>query len=126
MMPWKLLANPDSYIFQWLGGYGALLGPIGGVLIADYFVCRRCKLSLSALYKSNGEYGFTNGFSYVAIIAFLLGVLPSLPGFLVTVHQLDPATVPAGLVGLFNYAWFVGFGLAFAIYLVLRKLAPKL
>jgi NCS1 family nucleobase:cation symporter-1 len=89
-------------------------------------VCRRRKLNVSALYNSNGEYGFTNGFSYVAIIAFLLGVLPSLPGFLVTVHQLDPANVPAGLVGLFNYAWFVGFALAFAIYLVLRKAAPKL
>lgn len=126
MMPWKLLANPDSYIFQWLGGYGALLGPIGGVLIADYFVCRRRKLDVSALYSSNGEYRFKNGFSYVAIIAFLLGVLPSLPGFLVTVHRLDPANVPAFLVDLFSYAWFVGFALAFVIYVILRKLAPKL
>lgn len=126
MMPWKLLANPDSYIFQWLGGYGALLGPIGGVLIADYFVYRRRKLNVMALYKPGGEYDFTNGFSYVAIIAFLIGVLPSLPGFLVTVHRLNPANVPAVLVDLFNYAWFVGFALAFLIYLVLRKLAPKL
>jgi NCS1 family nucleobase:cation symporter-1 len=126
MMPWKLLANPESYIFNWLGGYGALLGPIGGVLIADYFVYRRCKLNLSALYKNGGEYNYQNGFSYVAIIAFLLGVLPSLPGFLVSVHQLDPADVPAGLVSLFDYAWFIGFALAFVIYLALRKLAPKL
>jgi cytosine/uracil/thiamine/allantoin permease len=42
------------------------------------------------------------------------------------VHQLDPAKVPAGLVSLFDYAWFIGFALAFVIYLVLRKLAPKL
>jgi NCS1 family nucleobase:cation symporter-1 len=126
MMPWKLLANPESYIFQWLGGYGALLGPIGGVLIADYFVCRKRQLNLSALYKAGGEYEFKSGFSYVAIVAFLFGALPSLPGFLVTVHRLDPASVPASLVGLFDYAWFVGFALAFVIYLVLRKLAPKL
>ena len=125
MMPWKLLANPDSYIFQWLGGYGALLGPIGGVLIADYFVCRGRKLDVSALYNSNGEYRFRNGFSYVAITAFLLGVLPSLPGFLVTVHQLNPGNVPALLVDLFNYAWFVGFALAFVIYIAFRKLAPR-
>jgi NCS1 family nucleobase:cation symporter-1 len=124
-MPWKLLANPDSYIFQWLGGYGALLGPIGGVLIADYFVYRHRKLNISALYSSVGEYRYKNGFSYVAIIAFLVGVLPSLPGFLVTVHQLNPANVPAGLVALFDYAWFVGFALAFVIYIALRKLAPK-
>jgi NCS1 family nucleobase:cation symporter-1 len=54
MMPWKLLANPDSYIFQWLGGYGALLGPIGGILIADYFVRRKQKLDLEALYQPDG------------------------------------------------------------------------
>ena len=72
MMPWKLLANPESYIFQWLGGYGALLGPIGGVLIADYFVIRHRKLNLSGLYRSDGEYRYQNGFSYVAIIAFLV------------------------------------------------------
>jgi NCS1 family nucleobase:cation symporter-1 len=126
MMPWKLLANPDSYIFQWLGGYGALLGPIGGILIADYFVYRRRKLNLAALYKPDGEYSFRNGISYVAIVSFLLGVLPSLPGFLVKVHQLDPAHISPFLAGLFDYAWFIGFALAFVIYLVLRKLAPKL
>ena len=40
MMPWKLVADPSGYIFTWLIGYSALLGPIGGILIADYFVCR--------------------------------------------------------------------------------------
>src|SRR5208283_4403732 len=43
MMPWKLVADPNGYIFTWLIAYSALLGPIGGILIADYFVCRRCK-----------------------------------------------------------------------------------
>ncbi len=126
MMPWKLLANPDSYIFQWLGGYGALLGPIGGILIADYFVCRRCKLNVAGLYQGNGEYRYKNGFSYVAIITFLLGALPSLPGFLVSVKQLNPDHVPPLLVSLFDYSWFIGFGVAFVVYLVLRKIAPKL
>jgi cytosine/uracil/thiamine/allantoin permease len=58
-----------------------LLGPIGGILIADYFVCRRCKLNVTALYQTNGEYRFTNGFSIVALISLVIGVLPSLPGF---------------------------------------------
>ncbi len=125
MMPWRLLANPESYIFQWLGGYGALLGPVGGVLIADYFIYRKRKLNPAALYQSEGEYTFVGGFSFVAITAFLVAVLPSVPGFLVTVHVLNPANVPAFLVSLFDYAWFIGFALAFVIYLVLRKLAPK-
>ena len=126
IMPWKLVADPNGYIFLWLVAYSALLGPIGGILIADYFVWRRRKLNLSALYQPQAEYRFSNGFSWVAIVAFLVAVLPSLPGFLVQVHRLDPSHVPAALVALFNYAWFIGFGLAFVIYLVLRPLAPKL
>ena len=73
--------------FHWLIGYSALLGPIGGILIADYFVYRRRKLNLAALYQTDGEYRFTNGFSFVALIAFVAGVLPSLPGFLVNVQS---------------------------------------
>src|SRR5882724_9842895 len=69
MMPWKLVADPNGYIFTWLIAYSALLGPIGGILIADYFVCRRRQLNLSALYQTNGEYRFTNGFSIVALAA---------------------------------------------------------
>jgi NCS1 family nucleobase:cation symporter-1 len=121
MMPWKLLANPESYIFDWLGGYSALLGPIAGVLIADYFVIRRTKLDLVALYKSDGEYRYTNGFSLLAIAAILLGALPSLPGFLVQVKQLKPESVPPALVNLFHYSWFIGFAVAFVIYLAGRK-----
>jgi nucleobase:cation symporter-1, NCS1 family len=122
MMPWKLLANPESYIFDWLVGYSALLGPIGGILIADYFVCRHRQLDLAALYKSDGEYRFTKGFSLLAIAAFFLGALPSLPGFLVQVKRLDPAAVSPFLVNLFHYAWFIGFAVAFVIYVAGRKL----
>ena len=73
IMPWHLLANADRYINGWLIGYSALLGPIGGsILIADYFVYRHRHLRLADLYKADGQYRFTNGFSMVAITAFLL------------------------------------------------------
>jgi len=123
MMPWKLVADPSGYIFTWLIAYSALLGPIGGILIADYFVWRRCRLNLAALYQPEGEYRFTNGFSIAALLALGLGVLPSLPGFLVQVNVLDRAKVSAFLVGLYSYAWFVGFAISFMAYLALRKLS---
>ena len=126
IMPWKLVADPTGYIFTWLIGYSALLGPIGGILIADYYVWRKTQLSLPALYSGNGEYRYRNGFSWVAIVALIAGALPSLPGFLVTVHVLDSQLVPAALLGLYSYAWFVGFGVAFALYLGLRKAFPDL
>jgi NCS1 family nucleobase:cation symporter-1 len=122
IMPWHLVANADRYINGWLVGYSALLGPIGGILIADYFIYRRCRLNLPALYQPDGEYRFTNGFSIVAMLALLLGVLPSLPGFLVQVKLLRAENVVPGLVALYNYAWFIGFVIAFVAYLVGRKL----
>ena len=125
MMPWKLVADPSGYIFTWLIAYSALLGPIGGIMIADYFVIRRKELNVAALYSATGGYNYTGGFSWVAIIALLAGALPSLPGFLVTVKLMSGAGLSPLLLGIYNYAWFVGFGLAFAVYLALRKLAPN-
>jgi NCS1 family nucleobase:cation symporter-1 len=124
MMPWKLVADPTGYIFTWLIAYSALLGPIGGILIADYFVVRRCKLDVPALYKTDGEFRFTNGFSLVALLALVFGALPSLPGFLVNVKILSADSVPPPLAHLYNYAWFIGFAVAFGVYLAGRKLAP--
>ena len=103
-----------------------MLGPIGGILIADYFVCRQGRLNLPALYLPDGEYSFTRGFSVVALIALAVGALPSLPGFLVQVKLADAARVGPFLVGLYHYAWFVGFAVAFAAYLAGRTLAPLL
>ncbi len=125
MMPWKLIADPSGYIFTWLLGYSALLGPIGGIMIADYFVVRRKQLDVSALYSPAGAYLYSGGFSWVAIVALLAGALPSLPGFLANIRAVDAAHVAPFLLSLYNYAWFVGFGLAFAVYLALRKLAPN-
>jgi NCS1 family nucleobase:cation symporter-1 len=124
MMPWKLMADPSGYIFTWLVGYSALLGPIGGILIADYFVQRHCVLNLSALYRANGEYRFTGGTSWVALIALAVAVLPSLPGFLVQVNVISGGGIAAFILGIYNYAWFAGFAIAFVLYLVLRRLAP--
>jgi NCS1 family nucleobase:cation symporter-1 len=125
MMPWKLVADPSGYIFTWLIGYSALLGPIGGIMIADYFVYRRKQLSVAALYSQTGEYTYRNGFSWVAVVALTAGALPSLPGFLATISVIDQARVAPWLLQLYDYAWFVGFAVAFALYLFLRKLAPN-
>ncbi|MEO7319707.1 MAG: cytosine permease, partial [Chthoniobacteraceae bacterium] len=124
MMPWKLVADPSGYIFTWLIGYSALLGPIAGIMIADYFVLRGTRLDVDALYREDGEYRFTNGFSLAGIGALFVAVLPNLPGFLVTVKLVAKENVPAFLVSSYNYAWFIGFAVAFIAYLGLRKLSP--
>jgi NCS1 family nucleobase:cation symporter-1 len=125
IMPWKLVADPSGYIFTWLVGYSALLGPIGGVMIADYYVWRHKELNLGALYRPDGEYRYSGGFSLIALTALLVAILPNLPGFLVTVKIVDAASVPAFLIRLYDYAWFVGFAIAFVVYLALRRLSRR-
>ncbi len=125
MMPWKLLADPSGYIFTWLVGYSALLGPIGGVMIADYFAYRKKQLNVPALYSPKWEYHYSNGYSWVAITALLAGALPSLPGFLATIKLIDASRVPPFFLQLYGFAWLAGFAIAFVVYLVLRKFAPN-
>jgi NCS1 family nucleobase:cation symporter-1 len=120
IMPWKLVADPSGYIFTWLVGYSALLGPIGGIMIADYYVWRRRQLHVAALYQEDSEYRYTGGVSMVAMSALIIAILPSLPGFLATVKAVDPTLVPAFFMRLYDYAWFVGFAIAFVVYLTLR------
>ncbi|HEY5895907.1 MAG TPA: NCS1 family nucleobase:cation symporter-1 [Chthoniobacterales bacterium] len=121
MFPWKLMADPSGYIFTWLIGYSALLGPIAGIMIADYFVIRKQKLDVAALYDENGACRFAGGYNPAGIGALVLAILPNLPGFLVAVKWVRPESMPAGLVASYNYAWFIGFGVAFVAYIVLRK-----
>src|SRR6185436_13639107 len=126
MMPWRLYADAAAYIFTWLIGYSSLMGAIGGVLIADYWVLRRRQLSAADLFRTNGAYTYTNGVNYRAMTALVIAVLPVIPGF------LRAATTPGGAVtnptfldSLYTYAWFVTFGLSFALYLLLAR-RPRL
>ncbi len=121
IFPWKLIADPSGYIFTWLVGYSSLLGPVGGIMIADYYFIRKQTLILDDLYNPQGQYSFKNGFNTQAIWALILGILPNVPGFLTTIQAVNANTFPAWLSDLYHYAWFVGFGISGWIYWILMK-----
>jgi NCS1 family nucleobase:cation symporter-1 len=121
IFPWKLIATPGGYIFTWLIAYSSLLGPVGGIMIADYYFIRRKNLVADDLYKHNGVYGYKNGFNAAAIIALLAGILPNLPGFLLQINVISDSAFPAWVSGLYNYAWFVGFLVSGSVYWSLMK-----
>ncbi len=119
IFPWKLIADPSGYIFKWLIAYSSLLGPIGGIMIADYFFLRKKQLTLTALYQNSGKYFYNNGINNVAIIALLAGIIPNIPGFLININIISAQLLPEWIGGLYNYAWFVGFGMSGGIYYLL-------
>ena len=119
LMPWKLVADPSGYIFTWLIGYSALLGPIGGILICDYFVIRKTRLELRDLYMRGGSYEYAGGFNRAALAALVLAILPNIPGFLGAVGM----SVGDFWTSLYSYAWFIGFILAFILYWVFMSLS---
>ncbi|HEV8285210.1 MAG TPA: NCS1 family nucleobase:cation symporter-1 [Chitinophagaceae bacterium] len=121
IFPWKLIADPTGYIFQWLIAYSSLLGPVGGIMIADYYFIKKQKLAADDLYRLQGNYSYKNGFNHAAIIALILGVLPNLPGFLLQIKVISSTAFPSWISQLYNYAWFVGFFVSGIIYLVITR-----
>jgi len=116
ILPWKLLETAGGYLFVWLIGYSALLGPIAGILIADYFIVRKSMLDQDSLFDHNGKYGAWNK---AGLIALVIGILPNLPGFLFKAGIV--AKVPSIFVSIYDYAWFVGLFIAGALYLILQR-----
>ncbi|QDL36132.1 NCS1 family nucleobase:cation symporter-1 [Rhodoferax sediminis] len=121
MMPWKVLESTQGYIFTWLIGYSALLGPIAGILIVDYYLIRKTNLDVDQLYRDDGKYSYGNGWNNAAIVAFIIGVLPNIPGFLNAAFPAAFPDVGAGFKTIYTYAWFVGIAISALVYGVLMK-----
>ncbi|KAK3158679.1 hypothetical protein QOZ80_2AG0140220 [Eleusine coracana subsp. coracana] len=120
-MPWRLLSSSESFVYTWLLGCSALMGPIGGVLLADHYIVRRTALDVDALYSEDtgGPYYFQGGFNVAAMLAMAAGVAPVVPGFLHTAGVLS--SVHKAFVTAYNNAWFVSFFIAGAVYCLLCR-----
>jgi NCS1 family nucleobase:cation symporter-1 len=117
MQPWRLLANYGNYVFGWLVGYSGFLGPIAGVMICDYFLVRKKIIVTEDLYRRNGLYEFSGGVNWKAVLALATGCGVAFVGLV-----YSPLRV------LYDYAWFVGFGVSFIAYSLLvamRQPAPQ-
>jgi NCS1 family nucleobase:cation symporter-1 len=112
-MPWKLMSSSHNYI-QWLVDYSAVLGPVAGIMVADYFFLRHTRLDTESLYRREGQYEYRNGINPRALIALAAGVVAALIGIWVPAFEW-----------LFKLAWFVGFGVAAFVYLMLMGSAPS-
>src|SRR3954454_21406334 len=122
--PWQLYENVGAYIFTWLVGYGSLLASFLAVMIVDYWVLRRSRLTVEELYRygEGGEYWFFRGFNWRTLTAVAVAVVPVLPGF------INAATTKGGVVAdpgfwdqLYRYGVFVTFAISAVTYVGLMR-----
>ena len=116
IQPWKILANPNGYIYKWLLSYTCFFGAIAGILIADYYLVRKKNLDVDELYRRNGKYWYKNGFNIKGIIAFVVAIIPCVPGMLNTMGIVKSSGF---FIDLYGYNWFVSFIISFVVYSIL-------
>lgn len=110
-VPWLWYDNAGT-IFNVLGAIGGGLGPVAGIMMADFYVVRKRVYKINAFYQKDGEYGYRNGWNWNAIISLVIGLIVAFIGLV----------IPA-LQSLYAYSWFLGLIVGFITYSLL--MAPK-
>lgn len=74
MCPWQLLSAASTFISV-LSAYSVFLGPMVGIMVADYWVLRSRRIKLSDLYHPGREglYYFWYGVNWRSFAAWILG-----------------------------------------------------
>ncbi|GAA2797124.1 NCS1 family nucleobase:cation symporter-1 [Saccharopolyspora taberi] len=114
ILPWNLYNSP-VVVNYFLGGLGALLGPLFGVIMADYWLLRRTRVNVPALYTEDEEsdYHYRHGYNPKAIGAFVPAAA------IAVILALVPAFSPVA-----GFSWFIGALLGAVIYAVIGDRRP--
>lgn len=107
--PWLWFNNAGT-IFNVLGAIGGGLGPVAGIMLADFYFIRRKVYQLDAFYDKGSPYGYNNGWNGKALLALALGLVVAFIGLV----------VPA-LNVMYNYSWFLGIAVGFISYAILMR-----
>ena len=109
ILPWKLYDSPLAINF-FLSGLGAVLGPFFGLMMVDYWIVRKRRVDIPALYSEapDGSYFYRNGINWRAFTA----LIPSAIVALVLSIVPNPAA---------QFSWMIGAALAAVLHLVLSE-----
>jgi nucleobase:cation symporter-1, NCS1 family len=108
--PWNLYSSPEV-IHYTLDTLGAFIGPLYGVLIADYYLIKKQRVHVDDLYtlKADGTYHYAKGYNPAAVAATIAGAVIAMG-----VVLFGSSTAAA-------FSWFIGAGIAFAAHWVLSR-----
>lgn len=113
LVPWKILASANSFL-NFMSAYAIFLGPIAAIMLFDFWVVHKRLYDTVALYDPNGIYQYNSSLvNWRAVVAFISGVAPSLPGFINSINS----NIDVG-VGVYPYqmGWLIGFFGAATVY----------
>ncbi|RPD56817.1 NCS1 nucleoside transporter family [Lentinus tigrinus ALCF2SS1-7] len=122
--PWKLLTG-TSVLLTVLSSFAVFLGPLTGIMVSD--LVRRSGLRLTHLYmpKPASIYYFTCGVNFRAVVAWIFGVWPLMPGFINAV-SLSPIRLSEGWTRCYDLAWPLGFALSAFVHVGLSTAFPPI
>ncbi|KAK5074062.1 hypothetical protein LTR64_006796 [Lithohypha guttulata] len=120
LVPWKILASAGSFL-NFMAAYAIFLGPIAAIMLFDFWVVHKRRYDTLALYNPMGIYRYTYGVNWRAVVAFLVGVAPSLPGF---INGINPNVNVGVGVHPYQFGWLLGFVATAFVYTVLSLVLP--
>ncbi|KAE8149174.1 permease for cytosine/purines, uracil, thiamine, allantoin-domain-containing protein [Aspergillus avenaceus] len=122
--PWKLVNTATTFLTV-LSSYSVFLAPMIGSMISAYVLVMRQKIKVEDLFPNHHTesiYWYTYGVNWRAPVAWVCGIVPSLPGFVVTI---DPSiTVPVALTRMYYICFLTGAAISAIVFTVLHCIFP--
>ncbi|KAF2276463.1 NCS1 allantoate transporter [Westerdykella ornata] len=120
LVPWKILASAASFL-NFMAAYAVFLGPIAAIMVCDFWIVHGARYDTLALYRPDGIYRYTYGVNWRAVVAFLVGVVPNLPGF---INSINPGIEVGVGVHPYQFGWLLGFTGTSVVYVALEMVFP--
>lgn len=115
LVPWKILESAGSFL-NFMSAYAIFLGPIAAIMLCDFWIVHSARYDVRALYDPTSIYRYRRGWNWRAVVAFLVGVAPSLPGFINSINSHIKAGVG---VHPYQFGWLLGFSATALVYTLL-------
>ncbi|KAK9476899.1 permease for cytosine/purines, uracil, thiamine, allantoin-domain-containing protein [Lipomyces japonicus] len=121
MQPWKIVYSA-SQLLTFMAGLAVFLAPVAAVLSSDFWIVKRKKIDIPALYDPKGRYEYWHGINWRAVVAFVVALTPNLPGL---ANSVQPSlNLSGGIIHVWDINYLYGFTSAATVYVTLSKLFP--
>ncbi|KAH8804386.1 NCS1 allantoate transporter [Xylogone sp. PMI_703] len=122
LCPWIIIKSGQSFL-NFMGAYAIFMAPIAGIFFCDYWLVKRRKYDVPALYDPRGIYYYQYGTDWRALVCTVVITVPLLPGLAKAVTP-NSVHIDAGLQHLYSINWLYGFSLSAVLYYALNYFWP--